>query len=341
MPHVHLKYLAVTCLLTALVIPACAQQLEKSDKPLALLDGEPVTDDDLDIESKLMELRQEAYQARLDGLGNYIARRILEKEAEKHGISDTELLAQEVDANVEDPTDEEVEAFYEKQKSRINKPLEDIRGQIVSFLKNQRLTEARNKYIDGLKEGSEIEILLTPPRVAIDVGDSPRRGPADAPVTIVEFSDFQCPYCRRAQPTLLTLLDKYPGKVSLVYKDLPLRQIHPEAQKAAEAARCAGDQGKFWEYHDALFELRRITKDDFGKVATDLELDAIQFASCLDSGKHEPTIDADFEHAAEIGARSTPVFYVNGIQLKGAQPVDAFSQVIDAELAAAKSSGGE
>ena len=288
-----------------------------------------------------MDLRQEAYQARLEGLGNFIARRILEKEAAKRGISGTELLELEVDANVTDPTEAEIEEFYEKQKSRIKKPLEEIRSQIVTFLKNQRLTEARNEYIDSLKEGSDIRILLTPPRVTVDAGDSPRRGPADAPVTIVEFSDFQCPYCRRAQPTLLTLLEKYPGKVSLVYKDLPLRQIHPDAQKAAEAARCAGDQGKFWEYHDALFDLSRVTKDKFGELAENLELDSIKFAGCLDSGKHESTIEADFKHAMDIGAQSTPVFYINGIQLKGAQPVDAFSQVIEAELAAAKSSGSD
>jgi len=340
MPHAHLKYLVALCLVTALAIPACAQ-VESGDKPLAMIDGEPVTDADLDIESKLMELRQEAYQARLEGLGKLIARRILEKEASKHGISESELLEREVDAKVAEPTDAEIKEFYEKQKSRINKPLENIRAQIVTFLKNQRLTEARNEYVDRLKKDSKIQVLLTPPRVTVHAGDSPRRGPANAPVTIVEFSDFQCPYCRTAQPTLVTLLDKYPGKVSLVYKDLPLRQIHPEAQKAAEAARCAGDQEKFWEYHDALFEISRITKADFGKIATSLELDSIKFAACLDSSKHEPTIESDFTQAMDIGAKSTPVFYVNGIQLKGAQPVDAFSQVIEAELSLAKSSGSE
>jgi len=154
MPHAHLKYLAAVCLLTALAIPACAQQLEKSDKPLATIDGEPVTDADLDIDSKLMELRQEAYQARLEGLGNFIARRILEKEASKHGISGPELLEREVDAKVAEPTDAQVEAFYAKQKGRINKPLEDIRPQIVTFLKNQQLNEARNEYIDGLRRAA-------------------------------------------------------------------------------------------------------------------------------------------------------------------------------------------
>ena len=340
MPRFRLIYPVAVCLLAALAVPAYPQ-LESSDRPLAILDGEPITDADLDIESKLLDLRQQAYQARLEGLDKLITRRIVEKEAAKRGITGPELLRKEVNDKISDPTHEEVEEFYSKQKSRINKPLEEIREQIGAFLKNQRLTEAHNEFVEGLKKDSEIRLLLTPPRVPVAVGGSPRRGPADAPVTIVEFSDFQCPYCRRVQPTLISLLEKYPGKVSLVYKDLPLRRIHPEAQKAAEAARCAGEQGKFWEYHDALFEIRRITKDDFTRVASNLELDTPEFVGCLDSGKHQSTVDADFDQAMQIGAQSTPVFYINGIQLKGAQSIDAFLQIIEAELANAASTGGE
>ena len=340
MPRFHLIYAVAVCLLVALAVPAYSQ-LDSSDKPLAILDGEPITDADLDIESKLLELRQQAYQARLEGLENFIAQRIVEKEAAKRGITGPELLRKEIDDKIADPSYEEIEEFYRKQKSRINKPLDEIREQISAFLKNQRLTEARNEFVEGLKKDSKVRLLLTPPRVPVAVGNSPRRGPADTPVTIVEFSDFQCPYCRRVQPTLISLLEKYPDKVSLVYKDLPLRRIHPEAQKAAEAARCAGEQGKFWEYHDALFEISRITKDDFTKVASDLELDTLEFVGCLDSGKHESTVDDDFDQAMQIGAQSTPVFYINGIQLKGAQSIDAFIQIIEAELANAAAAGGE
>ena len=340
MPRFRLIYAVAVCLLAALAMPAYPQ-LESSDRPLAILDGEPITDADLDIESKLLELRQQAYQARLEGLDKLISRRIVEKEASKRGITGPELLRNEVNDKIANPTHEEIEEFYRKQKNRINKPLEEIRQQIGVFLRNQRLTEARNEFVEGLKKDSEIRLFLTPPRVPVTVGDSPRRGSADTPVTIVEFSDFQCPYCRRVQPTLISLLEKYPDKVSLVYKDLPLRSIHPEAQKAAEAARCAGEQGNFWEYHDALFEIRRITKDDFTKIASDLELDTLEFVACLDSGKHKPTVDADFDQAMQIGAQSTPVFYINGIQLKGAQSIEAFIQIIEAELGNAASAGGE
>ncbi len=337
MRKLPLRIVAVVYLCVGLAASACAQ-LEESSETLATLDGQPITDNDLDIESKLMDLRQEAYQARIEALGSLIGQRLLEKEAKKGDLTVSQLLEQQAYSNLSDPGDAEIEAFYEKQESRINKPLEEIRPQIVEFLKNSKRQAARNTYIGSLRANSKVQILISPPRVSVEAGDSPRRGPKDAPVTIVEFSDFQCPYCRRVQPTLLTLLEKYPGKISLVYKDLPLRQIHPQAQTAAEAARCAGEEGKFWEYHDKLFAIPRISKDDFGKVAGELGLDSIKFAGCLDSRKHEPTIQADFEQAMAIGAQSTPVFYVNGIQLKGAQPVAAFSDVIEAELAA---NGGE
>lgn len=333
MRNFHLRITVVVCLGLVLTASASAQ-LDKSTATLATLDGQPITDADLDIESKLMDLRQEAYQARIEALGNVIAQRLLEKEAKARGLTTSELIEKEVNSKLAEPSDAEITAFYEKQKSRINKPLEEIRPQVIEFLKNSQGQTVRDAYIDGLKANSKVRVLINAPRVSIEAGDSPRRGPKEAPVTIVEFSDYQCPYCRRVQPTLLTLLEKYPGKISLVYKDLPLRQIHPEAQKAAEAARCAGEQGKFWEYHDKLFATPRISKDEFGKLAQGLSLDSIKFAGCLDSGKHESTIQADFEQAMAVGAQSTPVFYVNGIQLKGAQPVDAFSSVIDAELAA-------
>jgi len=337
MPTLPLRLAVSVCLALALGAPAVAQ-LEKTSKTLATLDGRPITDEDLDIEAKLMDLQQEAYQARLEALGKVIAERLLQQEAKRRGMTEDELLEAEAYGKLSDPTDAEIEAFYEKQKSRINKPIEEVRTQISNFLRNSERQTARDEFIDGLRAKSKVRMLIDPPRVPIEIGGSPRRGPAKAPVTIVEFSDFQCPYCRRVQPTLLTLLEQYPGKVSLVYKDLPLRQIHPQAQKAAEAARCAGEQDKFWEYHDKLFAIQRLSKDDFGKVADELGLDGIKFAGCLDSGKHEPTIQADFQQAMAIGAQSTPLFYVNGIQLKGAQPLDAFSSVIEAELAA---SGGE
>ena len=320
-----------------LALPAACQtnQAEggtQAKDTLATIDGEPITDKDLSIEAKLRDLEQQAYEIRIEAIHEVIAQRLFEKAAAKESITADEYVTREIADKISDPSPAEVEAFYKKQQGRIQQPLERVRASIVQYLKSSKQDEQRTEVIDRLLAESEVEILISPPRVPIEIGDSHRRGPEDAPVTIVEFSDYQCPFCRRAQPALLELLDKYKGKVSLVYKDLPLREIHPQAQKAAEAARCAGDQGKFWEYHDKLFAVPRISADLIPKIADELELDKVAFSGCLDSDKYEAAVDADLALALSVGARSTPLFYVNGIQLKGAQPVEAFSEVIDEEL---------
>ena len=153
-------------------------------------------------------------------------------------------------------------------------------------------------------------------------------------MTLVEFSDFQCPFCKRVQPTLESLFEEYEGKISWVYKDLPLTSIHPDAVGAAEAARCAGDQGKFWEYRDALFAENRVTKQVHPKIVEALELDKAAFDECVSSQKYNEAVTADGAEAQSLGISGTPAFIVNGILLTGAQPKKAFVRLIDAELAA-------
>ena len=334
---ISIPFLAVACL--CLSVPAQSQLSQDGDTVLATIDGQPIKEEDLDISAKMTRLQQEAYQARLEALDEFIADRLVEKAAAAQGMRSAEFLRHEIDMKLQDPTDEEVRAFYEAQKGRIKQPFEAVREQAAKFLKNMERQERRQELIDGLKKKADVAVLLSPPRIRLTVGDSPRRGPAGSPVTIVEYSDFQCPYCRRVQPTLLEVLDKYGDKVSLVYKDLPLRQIHPQAQKAAEAARCAGDEGKFWEYHDKLFELSRIQKSDFATIAADLELNTLSFGECLDSGKYESRINTDYKEAVALGVQSTPIFFVNGIEVKGALPLRDFSQIIDAELASPRTAG--
>ena len=165
----------------------------------------------------------------------------------------------------------------------------------------------------------------------------PVRGNPDAPVTIVEFSDYQCPFCQRSQPTIREVLDKYKGKVRHAYRDFPLQQIHPQAESAAEAARCAGEQGKFWEYHTLLFANRdKLTGEGLKENAKAAKLDEKNFADCVASGKYKTKIAQDQHEGEEAGVSGTPAFFINGIFLGGAYPVAAFEKIIDAELAAAK-----
>lgn len=162
----------------------------------------------------------------------------------------------------------------------------------------------------------------------------PSFGPQDAPIVIVEFSDFQCPFCRRFhEQTYRALLDAYPGQIRFVYRNLPLTSIHPDAMSAAVASLCANDQGLYWEYHDRLFSSDALGREVYVQYATDLGMDMEEFAVCLDSGKHEEFIQKDMDFALNLGVRSTPTFFINGLALVGAQPLANFQQLIDKELA--------
>jgi protein-disulfide isomerase len=162
----------------------------------------------------------------------------------------------------------------------------------------------------------------------------PSLGPDDAPITIVEFSDFQCPFCRRFHDeTYSDLLNAYPGQIRFVYRNLPLTSIHPDAMPSAVASLCANDQGVYWEYHEKLFSSESLTRETFVQYATDLNLDVEEFNACLDSGKHDEFISKDMEFAFNLGVQSTPTFFINGLAIVGAQPLSSFTQLIDKELA--------
>lgn len=170
-------------------------------------------------------------------------------------------------------------------------------------------------------------------RSSVTADDDPSIGPADAPVEIIEFSDFQCPYCARAEPTVKQVIEEYGDQVRLVYRDFPL-SIHSNAQKAAEAGECAYDQGMFWEMHDKMFENQgSLGTASLKGYAEELGMDTAEFNDCLDSGKHEDEVKEDFADGVDAGVTGTPAFFINGIKLSGAQPFSSFKQVIDQELA--------
>ena len=159
-------------------------------------------------------------------------------------------------------------------------------------------------------------------------------GPTDAPITIVEFSDYQCPFCRRWHAEVYEpLLAAYPGQIRLVYRHLPLTSIHPDAMSAAEASMCAGEQDAYWQYHDKLFSSESLGSGIYVQYAQELGLNMTTFESCLNDHKYQQAIQADSDFALNLGIRSTPTFFINGLAVVGAQPLDVFKQVIDKELA--------
>jgi protein-disulfide isomerase len=171
-------------------------------------------------------------------------------------------------------------------------------------------------------------------RYDIPTENSYALGPADAPITIVEFSDYECPFCRRWHAEVYEqLLAAYPGKIRLVYRNLPLTSIHPDALAAAEAAMCAGEQDVYWKYHDKLFSSESLGNSVYLQYAQDLGLNMTTFKACLSDHKYQKAIETDSDFAINLGIRSTPTFFINGLAMVGAQPLDVFKQVIDKELA--------
>lgn len=305
---------------------------------VAEVGGERITASELDrsLGTALDKLQQQVYDLRRDRLDALIAEKIARQEAARRGITVDQLLQTEVAPKVAPVTQQDVDQFFEANKARIPADQPDIKDQIRRYLQGQRTQQAQAAYLRDLRAKAAVTVSLPPPEVTrheVVTADAPARGPADAPVTIVEFTDFHCPFCRRVQPTLDELLKKYPTQVRLVFKDLPLDSLHPQARQAAEAARCAGDQGKFWPFHDQLFARGPdATPAALKAIATETGLDVAAFEQCTASGKHREGVQRDVQEAQRLGAEGTPAFLINGRFLSGAQPLEAFVRVVDEEL---------
>jgi len=313
--------------------PSFAQTRE----PLAVVAGEAIYEEDLLplIQGPMQQIRRQEYELKSQALENLLNQKLLEAQAAKRGISPAELLQQEADAKVGPTTDAEVEAVYTAQKDRINRPLADVKGQIQEMLRQAKVEQAREAYFRTLRAAAEVAIRLRAPKIEVSYDPARVRGDPNAPITIVEFSDFQCPFCQRSHPVVKELLAKYAGKVKVAYRDFPLRQIHPQADAAAEAARCAGEQGKFWQFHDRLFESNRsLDLAAFADHAAALGLDQPKFVDCLAADKFEAQIEQDLQDGTRAGVNGTPGFFINGVMVTGAQPLAAFEKVVDEELAA-------
>src|SRR5438094_1077451 len=311
----------------------------KQKEPVAVVAGQPIYEDDLLplVQAQVFQLRLQEYEVKSKALENLVNQKLLEAEAKKKGIPAEKVLAQEVDARVPEPTEAELQALYIVQKEQLRKSFDELKPQLQQLLKRAKLQQARQDYYTRLREQAAVSIFLQKPKVEVTHDPARLRGSPKAAVVIVEFSDFQCPYCQAVAPTLRKLLAKYEGRVSLAYRDLPLRDIHPQAQLAAEASRCALEQGKFWEYHDLLFENpNKLNRDGLVEQARRLKLDEKQFDSCLSSGKHKAQIEQDLQLGLRAGLTGTPGFFINGSMLSGNLPQEAFEKTIEAELAASK-----
>ena len=285
------------------------------------------------------EAVQAIYDGRRAALDAIVGEMLIGAEAKKKGLSPDAYVESEVAKRVKPVGESDVVTFYQSNLNQMQgRTLEQMSTAIHRFLTEQREDAARNELVAELKKaGPPIKMSLDVPRMTVPLAATdPAQGPANAPVTLVEFSDFQCPFCQRVEPTLKRLRETYGDKLRMVWKDFPLTQIHPQAFKAGEAGHCAGEQGKYWEYHDRLFANQQsLMPADLKKHAADQGLDAAKFAACLDSSKYGERVRDGVSAGTQLGVNSTPTIFVNGRRLSGAQPYEVFAAVIDEELARA------
>jgi protein-disulfide isomerase len=273
----------------------------------------------------------EVYDLRVQAIDGMVDERLLTAAATKAGTNPDQYLTDRVKA-LGPVSDDEIKQFFDQNRSRLppDATLEAYAARIKSHLESQRPDKVREE----LRKDAKIDVLIQPPRANVDA-TGPSRGPANAPVTLIEFSDYQCPFCKRAEPVVKQLMQKYPNDLRLVYRNMPLDALHPRARAAAIAAVCADQQGKFWEYHDKLFDNQGALADsDLDKYAADLGIEAGAFKTCRSDPATEARVNSDAAAARAAGLNGTPAFFVNGILVSGARPIEDFTRWIDQELAA-------
>jgi protein-disulfide isomerase len=330
---------AASALLAGTPVIAQPKDSAKASKAAAKVGDDVISMEELEqaVASQLAKLDEQRYAVLEEKLQQLIGQRLLAQEARKRGVSLEQLLKSEVYGKAAEVSDADVAAFIAQNQARL--PPGDEAGlklKIWDYLRSLKVNERREAYVQELRQARTVAVYLEAPvgaRATVGLGSSFTRGPHDAPITIVEFSDFDCPFCRNVVATVKEVLAKYPTQVRWVFRDFPIAAIHPGAPRAHEAARCAADQGKFWEYHDALFGQASTDPDRLTRYAKDLSLDAGSFTQCLESGKHKTAVGRDIEEGSRLGITGTPTFFVNGRLLVGAQPLTAFQKVIESELA--------
>ncbi len=308
---------------------------------LATVGGAPITMTDVrtraadDLDRLDLNYRRARYQIIRGAVDSILRERVLVAEAQKQGKTLDDLVAAEA-ASSPAPTEIEIAAWYADNQNRLNgRTLDQVRPQIADLLRRQRQGDALQRLQKRLYEQRNVVINLPPFRVDIDLKGTPIRGSANAPVTLVEFSDFQCPYCGAIYPTLKRVEQTFGSQVSVAFKQFPLTSIHPYAFKAAEASLCAREQGKFWEMHDAMFQDQsKLTVTDLKATAGRLGLDQKKFDGCLDSGRYVEAVQNEQKQGTRLGINGTPAIYLNGTPLAGgAVPYEALAQAIREELA--------
>jgi len=301
---------------------------------VAVVDGTPITLGEFERQRPLalFQAKNTFYEAEKKAVDTYLDDYILERQARKENVSVPRLLELHVNATIaKDPTDESLEIYYEGLDT--TEAFDTMKVKIRDHIRERRIGKAKDAYLQSLRKEARIEIQVEGPRATVSAGAAPMRGTTSAPLTLIEYADYECPYCQQSAPDLAKIEAAYQGKLAFVYKDFPL-PMHPHAQKAAEAAQCAGAQNKYWEYHDLLLTTKQLEMPDLKAAASTLDLDTAAFNTCLDSGQKSSVVKANMDEGIELGVTGTPSFFLNGKFISGSLPFEQFHQVLDEELKA-------
>ncbi|MEW6431854.1 MAG: thioredoxin domain-containing protein [Myxococcota bacterium] len=313
-----------------------AVSAENPNTPVARYGDKTITLKDVDatLSAQLKQMEKQKLELRQRAAEQMAVQEMVKAEAAKVGQTEEQWLKANIDGKIPAPSDEEIQKVFTENQARMppGATVESMKEQIIGFLQQDAKRDVAMKVFDELKSKNNYALLLEEPRVVVEAR-GPSRGPDNAKVTIVEFSDFECPFCSKAEDSVNQVMEQYAGKVKLVFRHFPL-SFHPHAAKAAEAAMCAEEQGKFWEMHKVLFaNQQKLGVEDLKAHAATLGLDAAKFNACLDGGSKKALVDADQKAGTEAGVNGTPAFFINGKMLSGALPFPEFKKVIDAELA--------
>lgn len=307
---------------------------------VANVGGVKVTMAELEQEesAKLLSAHYQYYQAQTKALNELIDKKLLEQKAKSENLTVDQLVDRDIKSQVKDATEDQLKVYYEGLET--DQPYDAVRGKILEQIRQVRTTKARSAYVKALRAQTAVYITLAPPHAHVDVQNAQMLGSEKAPVTVVEFADYECPYCQKVAADVKKLQADLGDKVAFIFKDFPL-SMHTRAEKAAEATRCASKQGKYWELHDELFHSKELDVDQLKAQAQALKLDTAQFDKCLDSGEQAAAVERDRKEGLRLGITGTPSFFINGHFLSGALDYATLRQVVEQQLAAqAQGAGG-
>ncbi len=347
---VQMKSSMLSCIaLVTVLIMACQKTVESkpnfifkaapSTGVVATINGEQILEKDFvkGIESDLYEAENKVYEIKYNRLQGMILEKFINSDPNKKSLTNEQFLDQYI-AKIIKISDAEVEKFIKDRQIPKDQVNPEIKSRIVDFLTVEGKKTAMDKWISEKTKKNPVEVYIYKPELPVFnvlVGDAPFKGKVDAKVTIVEFSDFQCPFCSKGAQVLNDLEKKYGNKIKIVFKNYPL-PFHAQAKPAAIASLCAHDQGSkyFWGMHDAMFaDQSKLDAVSLIATAKVIGLNEIAFKSCIESDKFKAKIESDMKEGQALGLKSTPTFFVNGRLISGAQAIAVFSEVIDSELA--------